>query len=321
VTDQLNQTIIWILELLAMPAALLALALVFPRVRAALLRLIREGSFVAAAIVLIIGALTLNTSTQWLKLHFKKQAAPLRVRSLADTTDGIPSKLGNWVQVTVDKPIDPELEAALKTNQYISRMYVDTAVIGKDEVDALLKESDLDRARHLARLQATYPPQAFIVLMVTFNTGLVDTVTHIPDNCYVASGYEPSSYQVKHATCGKLPDGQPRDISYRFITFEDQTGQNRVGCRVGYLFQADGDYTDNPYTVRTKLQNLFERYGYYAKVEMMTTEPLRDADSAAVGSGDKASDGATVDAMNDLLTALLPQLERCLPDWKQLHPH
>jgi hypothetical protein len=293
---------------------LLLSALLLPAGRAALSYLLRQKSFVAGAIVLTIGALTLNASTQWLQLHFKKQAAPLRVRGLADTTEGIPTKLGGWMLVSTDQPIDPEMEAALKTKEYINRLYVNTAVIGKAEAAALAGESGTEREQHLARLRNQYPPQTFITLMVTFNTGLVDTVTHIPENCYVASGYEPSSWEVMHATAGTLPDGSPRNISYRYINFEDQTGAGRLGCRVGYLFSVDGVYEDSPYGVRTKLQNLFERYGYYAKVEMMTTEPLHDS-----SSNGSASDAATVDAMNNLLTGLLPELERCLPDWKKLH--
>ena len=208
------------------------------------------------------------------------------------------------------------MEAALKTKEYIFRDYVDTAVIGKSETATLIKETGEQREQHVARLRTEYPPQTFIRLGVTFNTGLVDTVTHIPENCYVASGYQPTSWEVKYATCGVLPDGTPRNVSYRYINFEDQTGADRVGCRVGYLFSVDGQYENSPYAVRTKLQNLFERYGYYAKVEMMTSQPLRDSSKTS-----SASDAATVAAMNDCLTALLPQLERCLPDWKQLHQH
>jgi hypothetical protein len=295
-------------------AALAVLALAMPAGRAAVFQLLRQRSFVAGAIVLSIGALTLNTSTHWLQLHFKKQSAPLRVRSLADPAEGIPSQLGNWMQVSVDQPIDPELEAQLKTKEYINRLYVNTSVIGKTESDALRSETGTDREEHLARLRGIYPPQTFVTLMLTFNTGLVDTVTHIPDNCYVASGYQPSTYEVEHANCGNFPDGTPRDVDYRFIQFDDQTGQGQLGVRVGYLFQVDGEYESSPYGVRRRLQNLFERYGYYAKVEMMTTEPREESTS---GGGN--SQAATVDAMNSLLTTMLPQLERCLPDWKQLH--
>jgi hypothetical protein len=297
-------------------AVFLAAVLLLPGGRKALSRLLRQSSFVAGAIVLTIGALTLNTSTQWLKLHFKKQSAPLRVRGLADQTEGIPSQLGAWMQVTTDQPIDPEMEAALKTREYINRVYVNTAAIGNADADLLRSESDIDREKHLGRLRNTSPPQAFMTVMITFNTGLVDTVTHIPENCFVASGYQPSSWEVKHATCGTLANGSPRNVDYRFITFEDQTGQGQLGVHVGYLFQVDGEYESSPYGVRTRLQNLFERYGYYAKVEMMVTEPQRDSPQSSTDS-----DAATVDAMNNLLTALLPELERCLPDWKQLHQH
>jgi hypothetical protein len=169
--------------IICIAAAVLAVVLLaLPAGRAAVFQLLRQSSFVAGAIVLAIGALTLNTSTHWLQLHFKKQSAPLRVRSLSDPAQGIPSQLGSWMQVSVDQPIDPELEAQLKTKEYINRLYVDTNVIGKTESDALRTETGADREEHLARLRSVYPPQTFITAMVTFNTGLVDTVTHIPEN-------------------------------------------------------------------------------------------------------------------------------------------
>ena len=61
------------------------------------------------------------------------------------------------------------------------------------------------------------------------------------------------------------------DLKYRLIGFDDQTGQGRLGQHVGYFFSANGEYTEDPLQVRRLLQNLMERYGYYAKVEMMAT--------------------------------------------------
>jgi hypothetical protein len=55
--------------------------------------------------------------------------------------------------------------------------------------------------------------------------------------------------------------------------------------------------------VRQVLQNLTQRYGYYAKIEMMT-----------IGE-DKA---ASEEAMRDFLSAARPQIEECFPNWKKV---
>ncbi len=38
--------------------------------------------------------------------------------------------------------------------------------------------------------------QAVINIGVTYYTGMVDTVARIPERCYIADGFEPTSYKV-----------------------------------------------------------------------------------------------------------------------------
>ena len=102
-------------------------------------------------------------------------------------------------------------------------------------------------------------------------------------------------------------DGRERTLSYRFIRFDDQSGQGRVSRNVAYLFHVNGQYKSSPLEVRRSLQNLLERYGYYAKVELMTITRTGDVSDRSLA------------AMNDFLSAALPEVERCLPDWDRLH--
>jgi hypothetical protein len=55
--------------------------------------------------------------------------------------------------------------------------------------------------------------------------------------------------------------------------------------------------------VRVLLQDLTQRYAYYSKIELMMQMNKPD-ESAKV--------------MNDFLASALPQVERCLPDWKKI---
>ena len=72
---------------------------------------------------------------------------------------------------------------------------------------------------------------------------------------------------------------------------------------MAYFFHANGQYTSDPLGVRLQLQDLTQRYSYYAKIELMTV--MRDADASA-------------QIMNDFLAGALPEIERCLPDWKNV---
>ena len=102
----------------------------------------------------------------------------------------------------------------------------------------------------------------------------------------------------------------------QFFTFEDQTGRGRMNRHVAYFFHCNGGYEPNPVAVRVKLQNLFERHGYYAKVELMADEFARAVSGPAAEAKRAESAKKVQAAMADLLTAALPEVERCLPDWK-----
>src|SRR5690606_3547664 len=115
-----------------------------------------------------------------------------------------PQTLGPWQMVSTDVRINEEVEHALGTQEYIFRDYVDSRVVPADSI-ALIREMDIDRRRvALARIADDHPT-AVVNLAVTYYTGLVDTVAHIPDRCYIADGYEPSEYQVVDWQTGSDP--------------------------------------------------------------------------------------------------------------------
>jgi hypothetical protein len=149
-------------------------------------------------------------------------------------------------------------------------------------------------------------------LAITYYSGLVDTVPHVPEKCYVADGFQTEGSVAIGATAGAYGDGTPRDVQYSYLHFQDTTGMARVDRDVAYLFHVNGRYVSNNIAVRDELGTLSNKYGYFAKVELMTT--------SRAGVTDTESDEAQAKskkAFNDLLTAVLPEVERCLPDWKK----
>ena len=289
---------------------LMALALYrVPSLRRPASRVLAQPAFLAAVVVLAVASLGLNAATSFLELHFKKRPVPLAVRSLGE---GLPATLGAWVQVSKDEAIDPEIQQVLGTSQYVFRDYVDTRA-WPAEIDQMKDLPANERELELLRLQAQ-KPQSVLRVAVTYYTGMADTVAHIPERCYVGDGYEVSTYETKVANCGVYDSGprkgEPRQVSFRLIHFDDQTGSHRVSRDVAYLFHVNGEYESDSLKVRGHLQDLRERYGYYAKVELMETSPA--------GQG-AADNNQLVATMADFLTAALPEFERCLPDWTKLH--
>jgi hypothetical protein len=153
-------------------------------------------------------------------------------------------------------------------------------------------------------------PQAVISAAVTYYTGLVDTVAHVPERCYIADGYDVTHSDQRTADLHGA-SGWHHTVSYQFLNFQDSTGARPVVRNVGYMFHVNGTYESSSWGVRARLQDLRERYGYYAKVELMTQAP-------ASLQGPAVSE-ASAKAMEDFLAAALPDVENCLPDWQQLH--
>ena len=303
--------------LVLLPALVLAVAFV-PALRRALPRVLAQRAFVAAAVLLGVAAVGLNAATEAMRLHFRKLPVPLAVPRLDDAALGIPARLGPWVQVSKDEPLDPDVQEVLGTREFVFRDYVDTRVVGAADVAWFADKPTKERGRKLAEIQAV-APDAVVRLAVTYYTGLVDTVPHVPERCYVADGFEPAvPPETRLATLGTTAAGAPRTVKYRYLQFQDTTGAGRVDREVAYLFHVNGQYESSDVGVRARLANLLQRHGYFAKVEVMTTTHNRPGPVAAAPAADPGDDagGASVAAFEDLLTAALPEVERCLPDWE-----
>src|SRR6202008_3293192 len=133
-------------------------------------------------------------------------------------------QLGNWGWVTGQKALAPDVQPSLGTKALVFRATVDPSAIPPEVLAALkptLNNPDHAAARQaiVARIQE-FAPHAVLALNVTYYTGMVDTVTHIPYRCRVADGYEPKNPQTITLTAGAYDDGSPRQIATQFSTFE-----------------------------------------------------------------------------------------------------
>jgi hypothetical protein len=201
--------------------------------------------------------------------------------------------------------LSDDVQQELATDKYIMRYYVDTSVVSKEDLAAFEGKDNPGRTAELSRLRTKYHNDnkingAIISFAVTYYTGKADTVAHIPERCYTADGYEPTDIQTEMWDL-KSDSWRQRNPGVRYVSFEDQTETARVRKNVAYFFHVNGEYQSDPKRVRMALQNLFQKHGYYAKVEVMV-------------QGDRE---ASAIAMKDFLTQALPQVEKCLPVWSQ----
>jgi hypothetical protein len=306
--------------------------------RSQMRRGLSQPAFIGVSAVLLLAAVALNFTAASKGLYFKKKAVP-QPREFRE----IAPVMGQWMQVSEDKKLDKETQDILGTEKYIYRDYIrvdqrgadflvnlsrppgdqsaidaaiDTtaaAIRGKfakasfDERVTMINDAikaksalEVEEAAYLLQLQR---PGGVINMGLTYYTGLADTVAHIPDRCYIADGYEPSSYESPTWDLGPNGSGGRQLLQVRFINFEDQTGSQRVPKFVAYVFHTNGHYQSDPLVVRQVLQSLTQRYGYYAKIELMS-----------VGTDPQVA----ADTMTDFLSATRSQIEACFPNWDAL---
>ncbi len=262
-----------------------------------------------ARLALIVAALVLASSSVGFRYvvgatnrYLEKLPVDLR-----DELVNIPRRLGDWRALGPDRALTAEIEEVLGTKQYLDRVY-ERAVPGA-------------------------PPVALNV-QVTYYTGLIDAVPHIPDRCTVAGGWVPEmrlenmdlhvdrtawdvDRRVNRRTGRAYPlltyrhpiTGQPVTVRLPVGDLELRTGtfrhprQTDLRQLSGYFFLANGEITPSTTEVRRFAFDLTTRYAYYAKVQLNL---LAD---------DATERERFVAEASDLLDDLLPELMRCLPDW------
>src|ERR1700742_5021057 len=128
-----------------------------------------QPGFLIAVAILAVAAVGLNGAVSALQLHFKKLPVPLKM-----DLSLLPEKMGDWVQVSKDEPLDKELQDALATDKFIFRDYVNSKLVSKEQIDQFNGQGSNERKKLLAEIQAVNP-KAVMNLAVTYYTGGADT--------------------------------------------------------------------------------------------------------------------------------------------------
>jgi exosortase len=259
--------------------------------------------FLIAVVLLAITATAFQFGMHALNVTLRKEAVYPR-RSLSV----LPTQLGEWKMNGEDHRMDAAGVEALGTALYLSRAYINT--------------------------QQVSPP---LQLHITYYTGQVDAVPHVPDRCMVANGFvpltpDPLTFPLNLDTVrweddlvGAL-DGVPyRVISeWNTLTKQDdlirlpfgefelrttefshpQLGNDHVFA--GYFFVANGKTTPYPDKIRFLSFDRSSKHAYYCKIQFTIH-----------GSKDFSTE-QFVDTVSNFTSKMLPHIMECLPDWYEV---
>ncbi len=227
--------------------------------------------------LLVASAASMGTLKGWFGWAFRKQAVPLRLPLAHFDARSLGSPYARHVSTDQLEPIKEDMIQSLGTDEYLQIRIVDES-------------------------QPSTSPTRMAHLFVTYYTGQPDLVPHVPEECYLAGGYEPvglpRTVNLHVAGVGAPDDEVPvRAIEFRARQQAQMPGGGANSVTVMYLFHANGRYATTRNGVRMLLtRDLLQHYAYYAKIEVTFM----------------GADGRAQATPEDSLAALAPLLERVL---------
>jgi len=234
-------------------------------------------------------------------------------------TSALPPETLSWRQLGSDQIMGAEIVETLGTMNYVSRHYVRT------------RDADPENP-------------VILDLHAAYYTGMIDTVPHVPERCFVGGGLQQSEssrvvplpmdtsnwridtdvpdsfagsqgaiYSVRLSNDPKLTDAPgrrvrlPRDIGPD-SPFEFRASEfinpGKGKVYAGYFFIANGGTKANANDVRRLAFNLEDDYAYYLKIQVSGND-FESFDDFARYSG-------------ELLGEMVGEIMRCAPDWVEV---
>jgi hypothetical protein len=273
------------------------------------------SAFVALMIVFGVGFATIPIVIAQLEIYLRKEAVPL-----AADLSTLPVPLGPWSRArdSEGRPIKDgifgaEMIESLGTDKYLDRKY----------------QSDGE----------------LLIVHVAYYTGMIDDVPHVPERCWDAAGLSQSMvatvFDVEVDYPGATTDGSPVNaatgrpypriesidavgnvvpvhlpignqggiVQMTVTEFENVPGDPSSRQVGGYFFIANGRIAPSARDVRFMAFDPNEKYAYYCKVQLSYTGRL------ITGEPDDAVVQRFLQAAEDLLPRLIPEVMKCLPDW------
>lgn len=251
------------------------------------------------ASILLTGLLGQNAVLATTESFLVKKPLPPRF-GVYKVPELVGTGLNQWVMIHQDPPLPDEIREQLGTDEYFSRVYKH-------------KTSDENAPVLAARLHIAY------------YTGGVDTIPHVPEECRVAGGAIPIGRSIVEIgvdpepakfdeASGQyfypsqlLPEVRLPSLTTQATVFSHQTVDrlgNRFDMHPLYFFVVNGEFVGVTEQLRAKGFDPRDEYGYWTKIEVDI--PKAESEEAAVAGAEK------------FLSAILPEIMACLPDWYEV---
>lgn len=273
-----------------------------------------QGIIGGLLLVAILGQTSVLKATG---VALNKQALPLR-HGIALS---FPDQAGDWQLLHLDPKLPKDVETELGTDEYFNRYYIDTSAGLTASSVGVYTENDKPGGR-LTGWDGGIPSGEIAKTHVTYYTGMLDTVPHVPDKCWLAAGSEMVSRDIRTIKLSREdyrpdPDNPGMVLAHstgfdetvrlpsdevQAVIFSGRDQNNRVMTAM-YFFIANGKVVASNHKVRYSF-NMKDRYSYYCKVEIMFPG-VSDPDEVEQFAG-------------RLLSDLLPEVMACLPDWTEV---
>lgn len=234
-----------------------------------------QSSFLICVAVLAVAASTKSVVIKRFGGYLKKEPWPLK-KSL-DFLDE--NDLASYRVVSKEKISNKEVVKSLGTTDYIQWRLDDPDV-------------SLDSSVRYCSLFITY-------------YGLPDRVVHVPDECYMGSGYQ--RLLSDGVTFHVNKEGAEEKIQGRYVVFANTSSKHwgaSTKFPILYLFNVNGEYGSSREDTRVILnKNLFGKHSYFCKIEWKFF-------NSKFGTMVYPEREEAVIASQKLLNVILPILER-----------
>jgi hypothetical protein len=260
--------------------------------------ILTSPAFIVALAVLVVGAVAMQVSIARMEIVLRK--LPIYAKDNIPFRTIAPSAPG-WERVGQDTVLSKEVIEELGTENYLSRVY-------RGEVNG---------------------KPILVELHLAYYTGMIDTVPHVPERCFVGGGMvqdgntrfvdipldfdrlsiDPYVDQSVHGEVFtaigenfqsvRMPFQLRERLKLRVTPFRDVRLDRTVYA--GYFFLANGGIATSANDVRALAYDLKNDYAYYAKVQF-TSWDVESAEELGQVAG-------------SMLDEILPQIMRRVPDW------
>lgn len=263
--------------------------------------------FIAAVALLGLSSIGISAGIRAYGIYLSK--LPIEAPD-GRTLNSLPPETANWIKLGNDRIESADIVATLGTDNYLSRTYIEK------------NPADPTRPR-------------VVELHLAYYTGMIDTVPHVPDRCFIGGGMtQGTNAQVLPLALDRSRWFQDPDVPeemrgtiWRARLADDSRFTSRPGQSVrlprdpeamrmrtmgfdipggpriyaGYFFIANGGHVPTAQDVRLLAFNLTDDYAYYMKVQCTSSTASSAEDLAAMSS--------------ELLSELIGEIMLCVPDW------